>query len=47
MTAMAAILSLQQWSLEGTMSRSVSVTFNVTSFHNGRLEPPRLSWPKN
>ena len=44
MTAMAAILSLQQWSLEGTMSGSVSVTFNETSFLQlGRLEPPKVT----
>ena len=43
MTAMAAILSLQQWSLEGTMSASVSVTFDETlSLQFDRLDPPKV-----
>ena len=47
MTAMAAILSLQQWSLEGTMSASVSVTFDETlSLQLDRLEPPKVTAPE-
>lgn len=46
MTAMAAILSLQQWSLEGTTSSSISVTFDETLFLQfDRLEPPKVTAP--
>ena len=44
MTAMAAILSLQQWSLEGTTSSSISVTIDETlSLQFDRLEPPKAT----
>ena len=44
MTAMAAILSLQQWSLEGKTSGSISVTFDETlSLQLDRLEPPKVT----